>query len=155
MNTFSLRHAALAAGVLGYAAFAAADLPVTWLHSPADHCGWLPFCAWLAGPTIRLKWTHLARARWLATALALSVLGTIVSLNAVQHLGLAVAIASFLPDGRRRLAWLCGAACWLPAFGWALGFLHPTTLFLARLALAAAASAVWWPWRPLPRPLSA
>ena len=55
---------------------------------------------------------------WTALGLVSVVLGTVGALNFLQHLGLALAVASFVPSRLVRLILACLAVAWMPVFGW-------------------------------------
>ncbi|WP_165498794.1 hypothetical protein [Chlorobium sp. N1] len=102
----------------------ARDLLGAWQHSGYDRYGWLVLLVWCAPLFIfRLsgKPQNIAESqdmRMLPIALLLTLAGQIGSLHILQHAGLAVALASWLPFSPLQLLWTLSALTWMPAYGW-------------------------------------
>ena len=124
----SLQPVAAGAAISLYAAWNARNLLAAWLHSPYDRYGWLAFllwvfpigCLWMT----RLHTDHAGSKQVssaaFAIALAISFAGVISDLGALKYLGLAIALAGFLPLQPASFVYLACAAAWMPAAGWAL-----------------------------------
>lgn len=54
----------------------------------------------------------------LGTAIVLSLMGTLGSLNVLRHVGLAFALAGMVPFSLITMLWLVTGISWLPALGW-------------------------------------
>lgn len=139
--------------LLAYGMFAARGLIDTWRVAPYDRLSWLAFLIWL----LPLFWpgaTSLpAPRRFTRRQGGLLFAGCLVFLaaaaadvNALNHIGLAIVLASF----QRRDSgwiWLMGAAAWMPLAGW-LGSrvgIAPAGFSTCRV-LAAAVAASGWVW---------
>jgi hypothetical protein len=140
----------LAFAVTVYAAWQARDIVPAWQHAPYDRLGWLAFGIWVS-PLIAGRW--LAKTAFtqpvpvlLAAGLAISFLGTVVSLNTLNYAGLVCAITSYFPWCWRNLVWLMAAAAWMPALGYALDGLATGSVTAVRLVFSAAGSVwmIWW-----------
>ncbi len=122
-----------------YAAWNARSLLGAWLHSPFDRCGSLAFLLWIV-PVASL-WIARRRAKRpgrlssaaFAIALLVSFTGVAMDLGVLKYLGLAIAIAGFLPVQRAMFAWLGCCAVWMPAAGWAFSSHGPLLVNAARL----------------------
>jgi hypothetical protein len=116
------------AAITAYAAWSARDILTAWVHSPYDRCDslvfvmWLaPLCyLWMAYPVVAREVLKRSSCAAFAAALGLSFLGVIVDMSALKYLGLAVALAGFLPMQPVTLLWLAAAAAWMPAAGWTM-----------------------------------
>lgn len=103
------------------------DLPPAWRSSPFDRHGYMVLALWflpvivalaspgkravpVAGRTVSLTYS--------GAALVMVMLGSVTSLNVLQHAALALAAAAFLPPSGWRTAWLVLAVAWMPALGW-------------------------------------
>jgi hypothetical protein len=80
-----------------------------------------------------------ARPLLLGMGLLSSLLGSLGSLNVLQHIGLAMALGALLPWSWCNLPWLIAAISWMPALGWLgsryfAGYVLPARFFLAALA---------------------
>ena len=64
------------------------------------------------------------------TGLLLSFIGVIGSLHVLEHVGLALVMAGWLPFSWVQIVWLLSAISWMPALGW-IG----TRLFLDYISL--------------------
>lgn len=144
----ALADALPALAILVYCAWQAADLLRAWQASPYDRLGWVALAVWLAAfPALRFsggRKEYVARGPspvLAGGALVLAGLGTMGSLNVLQHLGLACALAAWLPvGGTRRAAWLLASLAWMPVFGWMGSRLFPLAVLPVRLVVTAAAA---------------
>jgi hypothetical protein len=124
-----------------YCAWHARDLLAAWDHNLYDRYGWLVLLAWCLPLFISIPaGREEATARRPAITLMLSaLLSTLVglagSLNVLQHIGLALALASWVPFSPLHLLWLLAAICWMPAFGWIGSRLFAEHILPARVLL--------------------
>ena len=120
-----LQPLAAGAAIALYAAWNARHLLNAWLHSPFDRCDSLAFFLWVS--PVACLWARRlltgcpARVSpgAFAISLAISFAGVATDLSALEYLGLAVALAGFLPIRPVTFPWLAFAAAWMPAAGWA------------------------------------
>jgi hypothetical protein len=133
--------------VLGYCLWQASDLPASWLHAPAARYAWIAFLIWI----MPVVW-HLVECVtsnedkgyqpiFLGLAVVITLAGTLGSLNALKHVGLAFAIAGMLPFRLENLLWLVTAVAWLPASGYALKALPFSLIPVVQITVATIGSA--------------
>ena len=139
----SLQPLAAGAAITLYAAWNARNLLAAWLHSPFDRCGSVAFLLWIV-PI--LLWAARPSPRRVsipafAVALLISFAGVAADLGALKYLGLALALAAFLPLRPATSLWLPCAAAWMPAAGWAFSAHGPLFVNSARVAVGLAALA--------------
>lgn len=101
-----------------------ADLFGAWRDSPLDRFGWLPLLIWIA-PLIQLAVNRDPRLRLdarrtplLVAAVACGSLGSLTSLNVLQHMGLILACSAWLGWSWSTFVWAASGIGWVPAFGW-------------------------------------
>ncbi len=134
--------------VLAYCAWQASDLPTSWWSAPAVRWAWIAFIIWCIPAVVSISSHYISDQNrklspyYLGGAIALSLLGTLGSLHALQHLGFAVAIAAFVPPSLPAVVWLGCCIGWMPGFGWFAKLLPFTVILLLQLGLAAGGSAV-------------
>lgn len=132
--------------VLGYAMFCARAIVPSWRWTPYDQFGWLAFVIWLVPVWWALRRPPSAAGGGLRYSLAATgalLAGAASDINALHHVGLALAVAAFHPPAGRWV-WLVGAAAWMPAAGFVgsrFG-VGPEQFGLCRLFVAVVA-AVW------------
>jgi len=125
MKASSLQPVAAGAAISLYATWNARHLLAAWLHSPYDRCDSLAFLLWIVPIAFlwmrRLSTDRPARVSSAAFAIALliSFAGVATDLSVLEYLGLAIALAGFLPIQPATFPWLACAAAWMPAAGWA------------------------------------
>lgn len=150
--------------LLAYGIFAAWGLVATWRVAPYDRLSWLAFLIWLL-PLLWPATTSLPAPRRFArrqggllfAACAIFLAAAATDVNALNHVGLAMVLASFQRrDGG--LIWLLGAAAWMPLAGWLgsrLG-IAPAGFSMCRVLAAAIAASGWvWHFGRLARPAPA
>jgi len=135
--------------ILAYCVWNAKDLIQSWFQiSLYEHYSWIILAVWL------LPWLYfwLIAARsgervinstLLGAALLLSLLGRIGALHLLSYIGLALALAAFVPWSVSTFIWLVCSITWMPVSGWAASHLalnYIRYLFVVRLVIAAAAS---------------
>lgn len=132
--------------VFAYCAFQASDLPASWLHAPAARYAWIAFLIWLAPLVMVIM--HCVKHQetkgyspvLLGLALAVSLAGTLGSLNVLKHIGLALAIAGMLPFRIDTIVWIITAVAWLPASGYALKAIPFSLIPFVQIAVATVGS---------------
>jgi hypothetical protein len=91
-----------------------------WLHSPFDHFGWMVFGMWLC-PIVwgLVRSGRPLPAEWLLVAAGgCALVGVALDFNALRYIGLALALAAFLPwRAPGALLWAAAAGSWMPVFG--------------------------------------
>lgn len=143
MKSADLVQPAALAAACAYAAWNARDLLAAWRDSPYDRAGAAAFAVWLVAALVsrlRRRGPGTLPAAW---GVAVSVAGAVAEINAIEHAGLALVLASALaPAGIRAWMWIAGALSWAPAFGYACSsWMSAVTAGGLRLVLAAAAAA--------------
>ncbi|SCY30134.1 hypothetical protein [Desulfoluna spongiiphila] len=128
--------------VFAYCLWHARDLLSAWQRSPHDRLGWLALFIWLVPVLYRGRHLHRGLPAWspllLGLGLLLSFIGEMGSLNLLNHLGLATALAGLARITPRQLPWAAAAISWMPLFGWVGSHWFPTMILPVRLALATA-----------------
>jgi hypothetical protein len=145
---------AAGAAITVYAAWNARNLVSAWLHAPFDRRGIPAFVLWNV-PIACLWISRLLNSRnpkseirnrrcpvspvAFAIALVVSFSGVAADLYVLEYLGLAIALAGFLPVRPATFAWLACACAWMPAAGWAFSSCGPALVnsFRAVIGLAA------------------
>ncbi|VFQ46484.1 hypothetical protein [Desulfoluna butyratoxydans] len=146
------------ATVFAYCLWHARDLLAAWQRSPHDRLGWLALFIW--GLPILCRGRHLEKGRplgqphLLALGLFLSFIGELGSLNLLNHLGLASALAGLVGLTPRQLPWVVAAISWMPLLGWVGSHLFPFMVLPMRLALATAGTGFFF-LSPAPPPEAA
>lgn len=101
-----------------------ADLIGAWRDSPLDFLGWLAVLIWLS-PLI--YWASArdsrvamdgSRVPLLMGAVVCGALGSLASLNVMQHVGLVLACAAWLGWSWTTWVWAATGISWMPALGW-------------------------------------
>lgn len=143
MRPADLLQPAAMAAACAYAAWNARDLLDAWRDSPYDRAGVAAFAVWLCAALVargRRTGVGPLPAAW---GVAVSVAGAVAEINALEHAGLALVLASVLaPAGVRAWVWIAGAVSWAPALGYACSsWMSPQAAGGLRVALAAAAAA--------------
>ena len=129
--------------IIGYTVSQCYDLIGAWQNAPLDYLGWLAFFIWVlpvAGFWIRYGATdglnNGTNTYLLILGTTLSLVGTLASLNALQHVGAACAIAGILPTSLTVIPWIPMAASWMPALGWIGTKIFPDHILIMRLLMA-------------------
>lgn len=125
MNGSSLQPLAAGAAITLYASWNARALLSAWIHSPFDRCGSLAFVLWTV--PVACFWvtrmlgdsSRRVSIPAFAIALVVSFAGVATDLSVIEYLGLAIAMAGFLPLKPATFVWLGCAVAWMPAAGWA------------------------------------
>lgn len=139
----------LAILILAYCVWNSLDLFQGWSNAPYERFSWLLFLIWCLPPLYyRVKNKSNGEALnkiYLWLALILSFLGALGNLNAVKYVGLACALASFMPWNPLLLIWFVGSSSWMPATGWLGSHYFSGYVFGLRLSIliAAMAAAAW------------
>ncbi len=140
----TLQAAAAGAAICLYAGWNARGLLAAWLHSPYDRCGSLAFALWvlpIAGLWVKgAGGPERVSPAAFAIGLAVSFAGVATDLNVFEYLGLAIALAGFLPIRPVTFLWLACAAAWMPAAGWAFSSHGAALVNCARAAMGLAAA---------------
>ncbi|KZK73920.1 hypothetical protein EKD00_08630 [Chlorobium phaeovibrioides] len=124
----------------------ARDLLAAWEHSGYDQYGWIALLVWclpvfMSGTSALLgAGSRQYGTAMLTAALLLALLGQAGSLHILQHAGLALALASWIPFSPHQLLWLLSSISWMPAFGWIGSRLFFGHILPARLLLALTAA---------------
>lgn len=123
--------------IAAYCAWNARSLISGWIDAPYEKQVWFIFFLW--GMPLLYFWVanppqSYAGNPWLiGIALSLSFVGHAGSINMLKYLGLACALAAFLPWRMELLVWLASSIAWMPAFGWlASHFYFADYLFFVR-----------------------
>ena len=72
----------------------------------------------------------------LMTALIISTVGIMGSINALQYVGFAMALTALLPISLNLIPWFLCAISWMPAFGWFASHNFPDYSLLVRISFA-------------------
>lgn len=141
MSVRLARRAALLLGIVATAgaAWQALDLLDAWRHAPLDRLGWLAFAFWMIPAGVAAGVRGSAAPGRSTIALVLVPCAGLAGVHVVGHLALAIACWSWMPRRRLTLAWLAGAASWMPALGWVAGAAGDNAVCALRLVLALAA----------------
>ncbi len=129
--------------ILLYCIVMAADLPHSWTSTPSVRYAWIAFLIWIApwiyfvAKKIRTDSDKGSTPALLGLAVASSLAGTIGSLHALNHFGLALALAGMLPFSWQQLTWLVCFISWTPALGWVTKLLTPMQQLALQITLAA------------------
>ena len=129
--------------VAAFCAWQASALLTAWRHSPLDRLGWLTFLVWLAPVFNNLAKSRTTKPQlplFSVAALALTVAGRLLDLNALLCAALAISLTALLLPSPRGVVWLAGALAWMPAFGWLAHALPVNAVAASRLILATVAS---------------
>ena len=134
-----------------YAAWNARNVVSAWQHSPFDRRGFPGFLLWSA-PLGAVWLSRLVKAQTrnpkpeilhsavspaaFAIALIVSFSGAAADLYVLEYLGLAIALAGFLPVRPVTFAWLACAIAWMPAAGWAFSSEGPVLVNAMRAVIA-------------------
>ena len=107
--------------VLAYCVWQSGDLLGTWLRGSTESWGWLMFGLWLVpalAAAIRGSADDRPQVGLLAAAVVLTLAGQMTWLNALQHVGLALAIVGWRQPVPGQWVWLASSLLWMPACGW-------------------------------------
>jgi hypothetical protein len=141
----SLQPVAAGVAISLYAAWNARRLHFAWLYSPYDRGDSVAFLLWIMPIAFlwvrRLSTGRPARVSSAAFAIGLviSFAGVATDLSVLEYLGLAVALAGFLPIQPATVPWLACAAAWMPAAGWAFSAHGSVLVNSMRVAVGVAA----------------
>lgn len=129
--------------ILLYCAFQARSLLVDWGASPFMRLGSLAFILW-GWPLVwySIKRETAPNAPLLILALTTSLAGALGSLNALTHLGLALALLGTVPPSLLLLPWLFTALTWIPAAAYFAKPLAPYLVTILRLIFASIGGAI-------------
>lgn len=138
----------LALLILAYCTFNSREMFDSWLFAPYERMSWLLFLIWVLPLLVflYLKWTGKEssplkiNSLFLWGALLSTLVGIIGTVNAANYIGLALALASFMPWNWLVPIWVVGALSWMPAIGWIGSHFFPEHVFLFRLLIAIIAS---------------
>jgi hypothetical protein len=130
--------------IIGYCTFLSQDAYRAVMSSSGKNgFGWLALSIWLIPLIYATVWRRNDPRPGLILpicAVVLATLGTLSSINALQHYGLIISLASLMPATWTLPLWiLCGPA-WTPSYGWLasrlfFGYVVPTRIFLASIPL--------------------
>lgn len=127
-------------GILIYITFQCTELFNAWLKTPLERYGWLIFVIWLLPlffhyvRVFKGIVAHKASTPLILTALGLSLIGSLGTLNTLHYTGLAMALASFLPPSWRLISYVMSSVAWMPAFSWFVIKLNAEYLLPLRFA---------------------
>jgi hypothetical protein len=147
---------AAGAAITLYAAWNARNLVPAWQHSPYDRRGFPAFLLWnvplaslwisrlldfqIRNSKLEIRNLHGSVSPVVfAIALVVSFSGAAADLYVLEYLGLAIALAGFLPVRPATLAWLACACAWMPAAGWAFSSYGPVLVNFIRAVIGLAA----------------
>lgn len=136
-------HYILALLILAYCFLNSLDMVHAWRNAPYEQFSWLIFLVWCLplmyywiGKSDKMTNETPLNSILLWGALSASLLGTLGSLNAVKYVGLAFALASFIPWNPILFVWIAGAISWMPVVGWVGSHYFPGYVFGMRLVIA-------------------
>jgi len=116
-----------------YCAYQSDNLFLAWRTSPFDYLSWIPLLIWCLpvvfmamDPDPEFQLGNVEHSL-MGTALFVSLLGTMTTLNALKYLGLAFAIVAVIRWIPAHFVWFVSAASWMPAFGYFAGRALPLT----------------------------
>jgi len=145
---------AVGISILLYCCWQASDLIGAWRFSALDRFGWLVFLIWCTPFVLYFKRQSEngketgINAMLLGFGLFFSVLGQLGSLNVLQHIGLALAIAGLMPfrmkSSRMWIFWLCASISWMPLLGWIGSRIFIEYVFSFRFLLSTFASSIFF-----------
>lgn len=123
--------------ILLYCAFQARSLLTDWGASPFMRFGSLAFIFW-GWPFVwySIKREAAPNAPLLIFALITSLAGVLGSLNALTHIGLALALLGTAPPSLLLIPWLFTAITWIPATAYFAKPLAPHLVTILRLIFA-------------------
>lgn len=132
-----------------YCAIQSRELLEAWQHSGYDRYGWLILLLWTLPIFMPRLFAHQHAVTekqtmiMMPVALLFTIVGLTGSLRVLQHVGLAIALAGWVPFSLIQGAWLVSAIAWMPAFGWIGSRLFSGYIFPARLLLAGTAVSIF------------
>lgn len=113
-----------ALAIAAYCAFQSDNLLLAWRTSPFDYLGWIALLIWCLpiafmalDPDPEFQLGRVEHAL-MGTALFVSLLGTMASMNALKYLGLAFSLVAVIRWIPAHFIWFVSAASWMPAFGY-------------------------------------
>lgn len=113
-----------ALAIAAYCAFQSDNLFLAWRTSPFDYLSWIALLIWILpivfmamDPDPEFQVGRIEHGL-MGTALLVSLLGTMASLNALKYLGLAISLVAIIRWIPVHIVWFVGAASWMPAFGY-------------------------------------
>ncbi len=125
----------VALAVCAYCAWQSRDLVGAWKDAPFDRLAWLGLAIWCT--PILWRRARSPESGESSVLLALGVtcvlFGTLGSINVIEYLGLALALAGLLPWAWAHIIWIVSSITWMPAFGWLVGRHCPDWVLAARL----------------------
>jgi len=128
--------------VLAYTTWNATGLVQAWQTAPLEKFSWIMLLVWTI--PIVLTWCtfHSEKDReklytpfFLWSAIVLTFLGVITSLNALKYVGFACALACFVPKHWSSIPWLISSISWMPAMGWIGSRYFPNYQLEVRIAI--------------------
>ncbi len=123
-----------------------------WLISPLDKGAWIALLIWITPILLyRCGWLNvpakvsLDNTSLLMIGIILTVLGIIGSVNSLKTLGLAFALASFVPLHPVAILWLISSLAWMHPFAYLGSYYLGPYIFSSRLLFVTPCTAcfVW------------
>ena len=132
-----------------YCAWSSRDIPGAWQHCLYDRYAWIPLLVWCL-PLFMIRNSGIRSAeaeKWgsfmSGAALLCTFTGTLASLHVLQHVGLALALASWFPVSPILFIWLLSSLSWMPGLGWIGSVFFPAHVLPVRLLIASAAAGLF------------
>ncbi len=119
-------------------------------NSSFDRYDWLIMIIWLLPLLFRQRIAKNGKAfkktplLYIGAGLLCSFIGVIGSLNVLKHVGLALAVASWMPFSWVQIVWLLSAISWTPALGWIGTRLFLDYILLVRVLLSLTGSGLFF-----------
>jgi len=129
-----------------YCAIQSRELLDVWFRSGYDRFAWLILLLWILPIVIPRLLGHTSTVPekqsliMMPVALLLTLIGQVGSLHIVQHTGLAIALASWVPFSLYQGLWIASAITWMPSFGWIGSKFFYGNIFPIRLLLVGTAA---------------
>ena len=133
--------------ILIYSFINSSELFNSWFTTSYERYTVLFFSIWLI-PIVYImiskKTFLLLNQSMIWVALLFSLLGSLGEMNTFRYIGLAFALAAFVPYGWHLYLWIPAALAWMPAIGWLATHYFLNSLFFVRLLLVSIGTAAFF-----------
>lgn len=134
--------------VVAYCAWQSFDLLEAWRTNPREEYSWFVLCIWIV-PVLAIqsrdkskRYTGDETYSLYICAAIFTMLGQMGTFNALQHVGLLLAMAGLMRWSKRTAAWLATGVSWMPIYSWLTIDFSPTAVVGSRIMLATLGSTI-------------